>query len=878
MVLAQREPQIEMVHHVHWDPMWYSSYQEYRIRLYRLMKKLLNILETNPDYGQFMFDGQVSAIDDYLEVAPEDEEKIRRFIRDGKLAVGPWYIQPEEFLISGESLIRNLQLGIRRAEEMGGAMQVSYLCDPVGHIAQLPQILQGFGLRYFCAGRGIHDGEKIKSSEFVWESLDGSEVLAQSMPIGYSHPLPLAQDDFERDLEQKATEIASYNLTGTLLFTQGCDHGEPMEEILPLAAEHNRRAGWDHIVFTTLLSHMKGVEEYRESLPHFRGELRHSRNMPMLTGILSTRMDIKLENAAVQTGLERWLEPFSTFHSVLGGKYPAPFIDLAWSYQIRNSFHDCIYGAHADHVTPDVMHGYKQAREIIDWKTNEALYGIASKAGDAARMRLVLFNPSGRDRINEAVDCEWFFPGDMAPGLGSVKDGRGNPVPCQIVSARETVRFSDASGNVTGENFGIRGFQVFATVLAERIPAMGYTVLYIEREEDPSLQTDLSAGKKNCENGFIRVKIKRNGTVDVLDKASGQWYRDLHYFEDSGDRGDQYNYSSTIPAGTVTSKPLAARVACECAGPVKAVYRVDLAMSLPEGLDGQGPGRSGKRISNSITTRITVRAQSPVIEFHTTVDNQSRDHRLAVAFPTGIHAETVDSGSQFGINTRPIAVPSAKDWKEKPSGFWPHHGFMRLNDENRSFTFMDRGLTEHSVSGDGEVRVTLLRCTSHLSKDTLPERSFSHAGPGMPTPMGQEIGLHTYSYAVCLTKNQKNWESARQSADYTAPVRAIYLPEKPSSEKGLPDEMGLLSINGSGVMLSALKREAGGALIVRLYNAMDRSTVAKLSFFRPVAHAALTDLAEKPIEELKPENGDLSLELGAFKIVTLSVKLEDFHE
>lgn len=94
-----------LVSHTHWDPEWYSTYQKYRIWLIKLVDKLLNILENDRACRHFMFDGQDSAIEDYLDVRPENKERIRRLVRQGRLLIGPWWILPEKFMVSPESVI-----------------------------------------------------------------------------------------------------------------------------------------------------------------------------------------------------------------------------------------------------------------------------------------------------------------------------------------------------------------------------------------------------------------------------------------------------------------------------------------------------------------------------------------------------------------------------------------------------------------------------------------------------------------------------------------------------------------------------------------------------------------------------------------------------
>ena len=81
----------------------------------------------------------MAVIDDYLEVRPENEERIRALAAAGRLSMGPWYILMDEFLVSGETIIRDLQSGLLRGAAFGGAMEVGYLPDMFGHIAEMPQ-------------------------------------------------------------------------------------------------------------------------------------------------------------------------------------------------------------------------------------------------------------------------------------------------------------------------------------------------------------------------------------------------------------------------------------------------------------------------------------------------------------------------------------------------------------------------------------------------------------------------------------------------------------------------------------------------------------------------------------------------------------------
>src|SRR5690242_16598022 len=129
---------VAIVPHTHWDREWYSPFQTFRLRLVQLLDVLLPLLEQDLSYGRFLLDGQTAVLDDYLEIRPEAAVVLRRLATSGRLAVGPWMILMDEFMVSGETMVRDLQMGMARATELGGAMQVGYLPDMFGHVAQMP--------------------------------------------------------------------------------------------------------------------------------------------------------------------------------------------------------------------------------------------------------------------------------------------------------------------------------------------------------------------------------------------------------------------------------------------------------------------------------------------------------------------------------------------------------------------------------------------------------------------------------------------------------------------------------------------------------------------------------------------------------------------
>ncbi len=217
---------IHVVSHTHWDREWYLTYEQFRMRLVGLIDRLLDLLDEEPDYKHFHLDGQTIVLEDYLEIRPEQESRLRRAIESGRILIGPWYVMPDEFLVSGESLVRNLARGYRISRQFGTPMPVGYLPDLFGHVAQMPQIWRQFGLDNTILWRGF-GGTR---AEYWWQAPDGSRVLMLHLPPeGYCNATRVVFDP-EAMMTRAATAVdyeRARTAVGEALLMNGVDHVEP---------------------------------------------------------------------------------------------------------------------------------------------------------------------------------------------------------------------------------------------------------------------------------------------------------------------------------------------------------------------------------------------------------------------------------------------------------------------------------------------------------------------------------------------------------------------------------------------------------------------------------------------------------------------------
>src|SRR5512135_2928922 len=102
---ASKQYTVYVIPHTHWDREWYATFQQFRMRLVHVVDALLDLMERDSSYTHFNLDAQTIVLQDYLEIRPEKRELLKKLVHEGRLGVGPWYVLPDEFLVSGEAMV-----------------------------------------------------------------------------------------------------------------------------------------------------------------------------------------------------------------------------------------------------------------------------------------------------------------------------------------------------------------------------------------------------------------------------------------------------------------------------------------------------------------------------------------------------------------------------------------------------------------------------------------------------------------------------------------------------------------------------------------------------------------------------------------------------
>ena len=695
-----RPTTIHLVPHTHWDREWYRPFQSFRMQLVDLVDRVMDMLEADTAFA-FTLDGQLATIDDYLEIRPDQEDRLRGHVRSGRLAIGPWQILMDEFLVSGETLVRNLERGWARADEFGGPMKVGYLPDMFGHVAQMPQILRKAGLADAVVWRGVPSS--VDRHAFRWESPDGSWVRAEYLSSGYGNAAGLfAVPEALGAAAQRFLDWAQPWFDGhPVLAMYGTDHTAPVPELAALVSRLNEVHEASAMRISTLAEYIEGAPPVTADDPCWRGEMRSGARANVLMGVASARIDIKQAAGRAETLLERHAEPLTALH-VAADAWPHAFLRLAWGKVIENSAHDSICGCSIDPVVDQVLVRFAEAEQIASTLTRRAAVAVA---GSVPRGALAVLNPTPAARIG-LVEAELLVPEGWAAVALELPDG--TRVATQELARKAPILFDEElRGDQVDELFRrFHGREVFdhawngydldgrtitflvdsdpdpawldvdglrAEVTAamraapdERwqirivasprrtlaasvpLPALGWTALRaVEGHGERSGDVRAARDGRTLANDLLSVSVDEDGTLR-LSAADGAATAGVGRIVDGGDFGDSYNYGPPA-ADTMVERPTASAVQVDLLGPARGRLRIGRTYAWPRGVAADGSARTPETESTEIITDVELRAGEPFVRIAVEFENRSDDHRVRFHVPLTRPADRSHAEGQFAV-------------------------------------------------------------------------------------------------------------------------------------------------------------------------------------------------------------------------------------
>ncbi|AEA47004.1 alpha-mannosidase [Archaeoglobus veneficus] len=847
---------IYLVPHTHYDAIWVFTKEDYfYINIDLILKKVIEMLENTKEY-KFLIE-QVYLLEEVERRYPEIFRKIREFVRKGRIEIADGeYLMADTMLPQEETLIREILVGKRFVREKFGVdVNVMWQADSFGLNAQLPQIYRKCGYKYVAFRRGCPEN---KPSEFIWEGLDGTKIIAHFMPLGYRAGLDL------RKLEDSYRKLKRLAATNHILMPSGSGVTMPQEETVEVVENWNKKHR-SVMKIATPSEFFKAIEKHANKLPIRRGEMYSGKYSEIFPDVASSRIWLKKNLRKY----ENWLmsfERFATIYSLMDSYTPEELEDC-WKKILFLAFHDVVPGTGMDT-------GYAEVRQHIGFLDTQLTYLMPRILKSIAEMDaeaedygdVIVFNPLSWD-VSNWVEVDLNFEEGQVSRIEGLKCGE-EEIDVEVI---RFTRYEDESLRYARIGF------------VANVPALGYKVYKI-MERKPKRRGDgfIRVIGNTIENRFFKVRFSpENGLIEVFKDEESlkkevctgnelvieEEIGDLYYHKETmgtplkTESGEGVKYGSFRVKNFWIDK-----------SPLRRVINIEtdyFSLRWPYRLTDKLKPMIWRHKFISFKKKVIIYRDIPRIDFVTIVDNGHPRIRLRVKFSTCIKCPEYVCETQFGAVMRKTNQYYFKprDWKEQPSGVYPTLRWIDYSDGEKGLTVINKGNPENEVR-DEDIYITLLRSVDMLSSD-------GKAGPVIPVPDARELKKYVFRYSIY--PHEGNWveaKSYKQGYEFNYDLIALQL----SRSNKYRLKRSFLKIEPDNVILTALKRaEDGNGVILRFYEASGTETEATITLFREPKEVEVVNMIEEKDEEfdkdVKVEGNKIFLELNPFEVVTLRLKL-----
>lgn len=704
---------IHVIAHTHWDYEWYFTSNESFIQLCYHVDEVIDALEEGTiDY--YMLDGQMSIVEDYLEANSDKKDRLMSLIKKGKLKVGPWYTQPDQMIIRGESIVRNLQIGMELGDSLGGADRLGYIPDAFGQSIDMPKIFSQMGIDKSVFWRGL-SSDKLKQREFFWESEDGSRVLAYNIKDGYFVGVQLIELN---DSESLINQIKKDTTSSHIALPVGGDQRYVDFNLKERIAYYNQNLTQDRLIESNYDYLFEGIKKEKKELPTIQGELLNAEVSKIHRSIYSSRYDHKYLNDKVERRLIYQVEPLMAIADRIGIPYKKELVDKIWKLALRNHAHDSAGSCNSDKTNQAILQRLIDADQlsysVVDYLTRK----ISESREEVKDNQITVFNtlPVQREQVLRLKvslsqsDFAIYHKGKKVPyEIINVEKHSNDPI-------RKKVKPSPAS-------------YYFETEIALKLELnpLGYEVLDVIEGEKGSVTAQLAeeVPENMIENEYYKIEYI-NDEINLYDKVSDTLYENLLRIEDAGDDGDNYDYSPPLDDRSIHLNFSDGLVQClqrqlECSLKISGTFNVPL--SQVERTQGKYSGNIPYECC------ITLKAGEKAVDIQFDIENTAIDHRMRLVVNGDVKTEQSIADTPFGTISRPVIDPNLKtwkerDWKEEPTGIYPMLNFVNIHDQQKSITVFSKGVKEYEIIGSDSMKIalTLFRAVGYLGKPDLLRR------------------------------------------------------------------------------------------------------------------------------------------------------------
>lgn len=808
--------------HTHWDREWYREFEEFRTRLIEVFDDVIQKLEAN-ELPSFYFDGQTSALEDYLEIKPQKKPLIEKLIKEKRLFIGPYYCSTDSFLVDAESIIKNLQTGLKYSKDFSCSDFIAYHADTFGHSAHLPNIIKYFNLKNAIFWRGLGELE----SEFVFNGVNSTYLIE-----GYFHDYFCAPVSIEKKaefLKRTLDRIAKYS-QGTILLPLGADHMAVADDLAKQIKEVNNYLYDYEIILSTPFEYLKKVENnYKKQVNH---EFRDTKRNFILPGVLSSRIDIKQQNARLQWEISRITQPLQAICTYL--KLTKSFqqqVDHAHKLLIQNHAHDSIYGCGIDAIHEENLHRYKQVSQILSSIKNSIRRDLETEKSISV-MNLSNYDFNGAVAIKSDKRLDKRFNAQLI--------GKAKGFPLQKLYNIHQVPITEDYTTIYEYLIDLKNVNAFSTKCIT--------------DSDINTKSTLKITKNSIENDKISLFVE-NGKIKIKDKVKNKVYSDFIKFKDRADIGDSYNFGALSKDIPIYAKIVKTEIAQK--GNIQCALNIILEINIPK--TSTAKGRSAKATKHRFKLTAILENQNKHIEFLLNWQNKSCNHILQAEFTLPKHITETISDDLTGCTKRSFDC-NYDIYKHIPA---PRGIELKTNTAPlqksvfaQGIGLITEGLQEYEVF-QNKLSLTLLRATGTISNPKNPTRG-TPAGPPLSTPDLQMLKENNARFALCF---EDKFEELSPTTEKFFKTQQAFWADLNTTN--------IIKTDNKNIEVSTIKLNNQKNLVIRFLNKSDCVQQAKIETGMSHAKIYETDAMENEIKKVCQNGFILKFEPNSFKTIVV---------
>lgn len=805
---------IKILMHTHWDREWYFTKAETQVLLRNHMFEVIEFLEKNEDII-YVLDGQSVMLDDFIEFAPKWRERTENLVKKGALRVGPWYTQTDLLLVHGESIIRNLYYGMKKAMEYGDVMKVGYAPDTFGHSAQMPQIYSQFGIDSTFFWRGYSE-LKAEKSDFLWKGIDGSVIFGVNLATGYQGAkyLESDRDELKARMDKIMKVLDKYSAGDSRLIMNGHDQMPIQKNIHSIMENIKEFYKGDKVSVSDFESYVESLKGL--VLESVEGELNHSKHARIHKTITSTRMDIKLLNTELEYKIYNVLEPLALLGKELNIDYPHEIFEKCLKELFGAHAHDSIGGCNSDLVNRDIKQRLTQVKEILDTQIELYMRLISLASTSENRNIVTLYNYLPYKRINEKIEMEFITR------TSDFKILNGDREIEYLLLDQEIVDAGLIDRQVAARLLDIKVFKSKVSFVIDEIEGLSTKYLSYEDGDNYSLRDEKKLDT-SIENSLYKIYVENN-RLNLLIKGENRVIENVFYIESSGDAGDSYDYSPPHKDLIIDSKDVKIDECEVLKSETQSVLKYNLTYELPKNQNS----RDEKILDGKAIFKVTISiVDKDVVNLSIDHTNYLEDTRFRAVLNTEILTDKVESDSHLCVVEKPVyfekelSIWESDRWAEKPVSIETFNSYVSLKDDMREAVMFSYGLKEYEVV-DSKIFITLFRTFSHLGKRELINRPGRPSGIEIETPDNQ-LYKESFNFNLGFTFIKTDRNNSEKAKEFLTPIEGYQLKEFNRFNINIPNVRKNITTNLNlklnGCVVSALKEsENTGDTFIRVFN------------------------------------------------------------